>query len=470
MHDAGEVKTGIQGLDQVLLGGLPKGSTVLLEGAPGTGKTTIGLQFLYHGATQEDESGIYISFEELPEQIYEDAELLGWNLRALEEKGKLRIICISPDILVEQMLSPNGLFDNMVEEMDCKRVVIDSVSVLDDSLQTDNQRNAFYRLRNTLRKFGITSLLIEEESKSLADYKHYIVDGVVRLSSKLTQDKYRERRLEVLKMRATSFCENEHVYRMTDKGVYLIPALSLAQNAHIDNDVTISTGIPGLDQLLQGGLLSGKVYVLDTNSKANYAQILLSITSEWIKRKFYAIILPSSFLIPTNIIDHFTRLGVDLSDAVSENRIHFIEYYDRPYPPPLDSQVVNVKGLSADEYSNKVRAGMQIALDYWKLSPSLILYDMNTIVSERGKDFVLTDFTEEVAAARKNGSTMLALINFSEIGKEVSSFLERTANGVIRTWVDGRYQYLQVSKSPSGQLSDPFIVETLHHPPYVRLI
>ena len=74
--------TGIMGLDEMLRGGLPSGSTVLIQGAPGVGKTTFGLQFLYHGATKANEAGLLVTFEEFPESIYRDALNLGWDLRA----------------------------------------------------------------------------------------------------------------------------------------------------------------------------------------------------------------------------------------------------------------------------------------------------------------------------------------------------------------------------------------------------
>src|SRR5690606_21329073 len=100
------VSTGIAGLDKILDGGMPKGTAVILEGPPGTGKTTIGIQFLYEGIIRDNETGIFITFEEFPDQIYKDMKSFGWDLRDLERKNKLRIIGLSPDILVEQMMMP----------------------------------------------------------------------------------------------------------------------------------------------------------------------------------------------------------------------------------------------------------------------------------------------------------------------------------------------------------------------------
>ena len=98
--------TGIVGLDKVLNGGFTQGSTIIVEGEPGTGKTTLGVQFLYNGATQLGEAGIYITFEELPDQIYKDMLRFGWDLQELERQNLIRVICISPKLFLEQFLEP----------------------------------------------------------------------------------------------------------------------------------------------------------------------------------------------------------------------------------------------------------------------------------------------------------------------------------------------------------------------------
>lgn len=122
------LQTGIKGLDNILNGGIPKGNGVIIKGTPGTGKTTIGIQFLYHGA-MNGEPGLYITFEELPEQIYSDMENYSFNLAKLEADNLFRIIILSPEVLLEEMLQPSGLFEEMVKAINCQRIVIDSLSL-----------------------------------------------------------------------------------------------------------------------------------------------------------------------------------------------------------------------------------------------------------------------------------------------------------------------------------------------------
>src|ERR1700722_1133490 len=96
---ANRLKTGIAEFDQMLGGGFLEGDAVMLAGGPGTGKTNISLEYLIAGIAV-GQPGIYLSFEEMPDQIYRDAENFGWDLRKLEKENKLRVLCTSPEVLL----------------------------------------------------------------------------------------------------------------------------------------------------------------------------------------------------------------------------------------------------------------------------------------------------------------------------------------------------------------------------------
>jgi len=124
------VKTGIEGLDQLLYGGFLRGDAILVAGAPGTGKTSLGMQYLYNGITQFREPGLFITFEEFPERIYRDAESFGWDFRALEEEGKLKVLFTSPEVLQQDIVRDQGIVSEMIAEIGATRVVVDSISNL----------------------------------------------------------------------------------------------------------------------------------------------------------------------------------------------------------------------------------------------------------------------------------------------------------------------------------------------------
>ena len=109
------VATGIPGLDEMLSGGFVPGSAVLVRGAPGCGKTSLGLQYLVHGA-RNNQPGLLISFEEFPSSIHRDAESFGWNLTKMEEDGRLHLLFTSPQVLLDSLSSPNSSLSRLMLE------------------------------------------------------------------------------------------------------------------------------------------------------------------------------------------------------------------------------------------------------------------------------------------------------------------------------------------------------------------
>ncbi|HHN93889.1 MAG TPA: hypothetical protein ENK17_03900, partial [Anaerolineae bacterium] len=122
------VKTGIPGLDEMLRGGFLPQTANLVEGAPGTGKTTLGMQFIYHGITACDEPGLILTFEEFPQQYYNDAANFGWDFRRLEREGKLRVMMTSPEVSRADLEQVGGRLERLVRRMGAKRVLVDSLS------------------------------------------------------------------------------------------------------------------------------------------------------------------------------------------------------------------------------------------------------------------------------------------------------------------------------------------------------
>jgi len=123
------LRTGIHELDDMLRGGFLPGDAVLLAGGAGTGKTTLAIQHLVNGATQFAENGIYVTFEQLPNQIYRDSQSLGWDIRKLEDEDKFRLICTSLNILLEDG-GGESILSEPIEEIHAQRIVVDSLSHL----------------------------------------------------------------------------------------------------------------------------------------------------------------------------------------------------------------------------------------------------------------------------------------------------------------------------------------------------
>jgi circadian clock protein KaiC len=208
MADLSRASLGIPGLDRMLEGGLLTGSIALVQGAPGTGKTTLGMQFLHEGVKQHDEAGLLITFEQFPHTLYRDALNYGWNLREMEQDGKLRVVFTSPQVFLSSLQSPISPINSAIRDMGVQRAVIDSVTQFQTLSRDPVELRAYYNhLINGLRREGITSLLLSEDSSP--DFVRgdrgrlaFVVDSVILLRY-VEIDSVMQRALAVLKTRGS---------------------------------------------------------------------------------------------------------------------------------------------------------------------------------------------------------------------------------------------------------------------------
>ncbi len=230
------IKTGIEGFDKLIEGGLPEGRSFLISGATGTGKTIFAVQYLISGALQ-DEPGIYLTLDERPELIREDMLRFGWNMRKLEDEGKIKIIDgtmakigIPSD---EEFSLPATGFDldklllelmRAIKKIHAKRVVIDSIPALGLNFETEHEiRNAVLKTVYLLSRAGVTTMLtteINEDSKQFGKYgvEEFVSDGVIMLHY-MGIGTQSNRTLHIRKMRATKHSEDLHPIEIGDTGI-----------------------------------------------------------------------------------------------------------------------------------------------------------------------------------------------------------------------------------------------------------
>jgi len=220
------VATGVEGLDTMLNGGFLPNSMVLVRGAPGTGKTSLALQFLIHGAKQ-GEAALFVSFEEFPSSLYRDAQSLGWDLKEFEEKGVLRLMFTSPEVFLASLKPPESHLNRLIHEAGIRRLVLDSVSHF-DRLTDDRQelRHIYTRVVNGLRRERITALLLGEESRS--SYRQAFKGGlsfladVVILMRYVEIDSAMQRAILVLKMRGSAHAKEIRRYQIESGGLNVL--------------------------------------------------------------------------------------------------------------------------------------------------------------------------------------------------------------------------------------------------------
>jgi circadian clock protein KaiC len=220
-----QVKIGIKGLDEMLFGGFLPQTANLVEGAPGTGKTTIGMQFIYNGITQFDEPGLIITFEEFPQQYYHDAAAFGWDFEQLEKDGKLRVIMTSPEVTRLDVESVGGMIETAVREMGARRLLVDSITHFERLTQDPVElRSLEYSFINALKREGLTSLLTRESPTLLGEAPEgdsdiaFVVDSYILLRYVEIESTIRKALL-VLKMRGSDHAKDIRQFEITDHGV-----------------------------------------------------------------------------------------------------------------------------------------------------------------------------------------------------------------------------------------------------------
>jgi circadian clock protein KaiC len=127
MPERDHVRTGIAGLDDILGGGLLRGSVVLVEGTAGTGKTTLGMEFIYRGATEFDEPGLIVLFEVSPDKLVRDAALFGWDLPELERQGRLKIVFTTRQVFQQEIQQADSLLLEEAAAIRARRIFVDGL-------------------------------------------------------------------------------------------------------------------------------------------------------------------------------------------------------------------------------------------------------------------------------------------------------------------------------------------------------
>src|SRR5216683_5080438 len=206
----------------MLRGGFMPGDAVMLAGSAGTGKTTLALQYLVNGVKQ-GEPGIYVTFEELPDQIYRDAKNFGWDLHKMEGEDKFRVVCTSPNLMMES--SGDNLLDDVFHDIQPRRLVIDSLSHLEMFVRKDDVRMEAYRVIRYLKTRGVSSLLLWESpqisggSFSVTDVGlSFLVDCIVALKPVEIESSMRKA-LVILKMRGSDHDKRLREFEITSSGV-----------------------------------------------------------------------------------------------------------------------------------------------------------------------------------------------------------------------------------------------------------
>lgn len=331
--DNSEVRlsTGVEGLDDILNGGIPKGHLYLVEGDPGTGKTTLALQYLIEGA-RVGEKGMYITLSESKMELEQVARSHGWEIAP---------IAIYEMIPTDEDLSPEAQYTvfhpseveladtitailKQIEIVDPERVVFDSLSefrmLARDPLK---YRRQILALKRYFAGRNCTVLLLDDrtaEGSSNDLQLQSIAHGVIKMQSLERDFGIKRRRLEVHKLRGSSFREGYHDYTIRTGGLATYPRLIASEHMHGFERKRVLSGLPELDDLLRGGLDSGTSSLLIGPAGCGKSTIALRYAYTSALRGEKAVLFTFDESLST-LIDRAKQLGMDPTELIATKKL-----------------------------------------------------------------------------------------------------------------------------------------------------
>ncbi len=280
-----KIRTMIEGLDEITHGGLPTGRTTVVSGTSGTGKTLLAIQFLYHGIKHFDYPGLFVTFEESPFDIIQNAYSFGWDLQQLINEGKLFILDASPDPEGQEVVGNfdlSALIERIqyaINKYKAQFVSIDSVTAVFQQYDAASVvRREIFRLVARLKYLKVTSIMTTERLEEYGPVarfgvEEFVSDNVIILRNVLEGER-RRRTAEILKLRGTTHMKGEYPFTMTNDGISIFPlgAMRLTQRS---SNTRISSGVKTLDEMCGGGFFRDSI-ILATGATGTGKTLLVS--------------------------------------------------------------------------------------------------------------------------------------------------------------------------------------------------
>ncbi|MFO7605986.1 MAG: circadian clock protein KaiC, partial [Desulfurivibrionaceae bacterium] len=269
--------TGISGFDQITEGGVPTGRPSLVCGGPGSGKTLFAMEFLVKGAVEHNEPGVFVAFEETPEDLNMNVASLGFDLSALTARKKIILDYIHierSEIEVTGEYDLEGLFVRLgylLDSIGAKRIVIDTLEALFASLPNEAiLRAELRRLFRWLKERGVTALITAERGGNGTLTRHgleeYVSDCVIILDHRVIEQ-ISTRRLRIVKYRGSYHGTNEYPFLIERHGLSIMPISAVELKHEVSTD-RVTTGLPALDTMLGGGYYRGSTILISGTAGA----------------------------------------------------------------------------------------------------------------------------------------------------------------------------------------------------------
>jgi circadian clock protein KaiC len=396
--------TGIAGLDEITLGGVPRGRATLICGTAGCGKTMLGVEFLVNGARMYSEPGVFVAFEETKEELTVNSASLDFDLGELTRSGLIAIdhVHVDPNEIAETgEYDLEGLFIRLkyaIESIGARRVVLDTIETLFSGFSNAALLRAeIRRLFQFLKSFGVTAIVTGERGEnSLTRYglEEYVADCVILLDHRV-YDQITTRRLRIVKYRGSAHGTNEYPFIIDQQGFSVLPVTSMGLKHKVSSEV-VSTGVPDLDAMLgAGGYYKGSSILMSGSSgtgKTSFASALARSVCEHGERVLYFAFEES----PDQIVRNMRSIGIDLKPHRESGQLKIVA--QRPFLYGLEMHLASIRKevndfrptvVVADPISNLMSAGtprevnamLTLLIDFLKTQGITALLN---VLTERG--------------------------------------------------------------------------------------
>jgi circadian clock protein KaiC len=322
--------TGIAGFDEITNGGIPRGRPTLICGSAGCGKTLFGIEFLVNGAMQ-GEPGVFVAFEERPEELAQNVTSLGFDLQKLQKQKKLFVEYIH---IERSEIDETGEYDldalffrlaDAIDTVGAKRIVLDTLETLFSGFSNEAiLRAELRRLFRWLKDRGMTAVITAERGDGALTrqgLEEYVSDCVILLDHRLS-DQVATRRLRVVKYRGTQHGTNEYPFLIDKDGIDVLPITSIGLS-HQASTERISTGIADLDVMLAGGVYRGSTILVSGTAGAGKSSIAAHVAKASCERGERCLLFAYEES-PQQIMRNMRTIGIDLAPYVRKGLLHCI--------------------------------------------------------------------------------------------------------------------------------------------------
>jgi circadian clock protein KaiC len=450
MAESDLIRMGIAGLDAIFRGGIPKGNAILVEGAAGTGKTLLGMEFIYRGATQYGEPGLIVTFEVAPRKLIRDAAGFGWDLEGLQQQNRVKTIFTSPQVLSQELRSPDSLLLETASEMGAQRILIDGISLLravPNGLNHGGEENGnsvgwyrqiLHQLLEGLQRENLTAMLTHEvtaiEQQAFAlEVTEFLVDTVIVLRRQ-QNGRSSHRSLEVTKSRGQGFEDGQHTLRITaGQGLEVFrrvqaPPIDPSRGTQPTSSIRQSViGSGPLDELFGGGVFDGSVTLVAGASGVGKTVLGTQLLLEGAKdgRRGLMVSLDEH---PEQVMRNAETLGLNLRQHLDSGVIQF--FYDCPREMELDVHFARItRVIEAHNVERLIIDGMSSYMSalgdervYREFFHALVSYTkerlMTTFMSyENPELFGVTHFMPDFPVSSIVDN--IVLLNYVELGNNL---------------------------------------------------